>query len=531
MHRFQKEGPYQWFAAPDLKIHFFRPLASLAISIDYWVFGKAPFWKHVHSGLWYLLLVMGAAWVYRRALPGGAWALLAAVVFVFDEGHWTPAAWLANRNALMGAAPVALGLAAHLRWRETGWRPGLPLSLVGYGAGLLSGEMAVAVLAYLPAYELAGTQGRWSTRLRAVAPGAVLVVLYLALYTFSGYGVRGSGVYLDPLQDPLVYLAKAPGRFAVLAGTQFLSVPAELTVFAPATYGPFVVAGLVALGVVAGVLWRLWPGLAPAPRRAIRWLGLGAALSALPALATFPAGRLLLAPSLGACAIIALILIEAWRRRERFLVLLHPTAAVFVVLHLIAAPLSWWVMSSLPVQLDERMREVHAAVPVADTHAPERRYIILWAPDPVAGMYPPLVRATQGHPIPLAWRVLSVAECDHRVTRTGPKRFELALIDGQMLMTVFERLWRDQERPLEQGEVVRLGDMAITVLAAGDTGPTRIEVTTQAPLDDPPYVYLVWRDGGLRRFTFPPVSESVTIPYEPGFFNLDFVRGRDVDKE
>ena len=85
------------------------------------------------------------------AALAGTGGVPALFLFAVDESHLFAALWLANRNALVAAVPVLFGLCAHLRWREDGWRWGLPLSLGGYVVGLLGGETALGALAYLAA--------------------------------------------------------------------------------------------------------------------------------------------------------------------------------------------------------------------------------------------------------------------------------------------------------------------------------------------------------------------------------------------
>src|SRR6185436_13829292 len=111
------------------------------------------------------------------------------LLFVIDDGHWQALGWLSGRHGLVALAPALLGVAAHLRWREDGWRWGLPLSLVGYAVGLLGGEMALQALAYVAAYELLHKDSLWQ-RIKSLAPAAVLVFLYLLLYRSLGYGAH-----------------------------------------------------------------------------------------------------------------------------------------------------------------------------------------------------------------------------------------------------------------------------------------------------------------------------------------------------
>jgi hypothetical protein len=189
---FMERGPFPWWTYPEARFSFFRPLSSALAVFDHAVFGRHFVWWHVHSILWYAVTVFAAGLVLRRALPAPT-AAAALLLFAIDDVHWMPAAWLANRNSLVSAAPSLLGLYAHLRWRQDGWRPGLVLSLAGYGAGLLGGETALAAPAYALAYEACAGPGVARQRVRAIMPAALLVFVYLLLYKFYGYGASGSG--------------------------------------------------------------------------------------------------------------------------------------------------------------------------------------------------------------------------------------------------------------------------------------------------------------------------------------------------
>ena len=70
----------QWWSSPRFKMHFFRPLSSLTLYLDFGVLKLGPLAAHVHSLLWFVLLLMGAhrifvrcldAQVVERRVPGG----------------------------------------------------------------------------------------------------------------------------------------------------------------------------------------------------------------------------------------------------------------------------------------------------------------------------------------------------------------------------------------------------------------------------------------------------------------------------
>ena len=61
-----------------------------------------PWLMHVHSLLWFGATIAIAAILYRRLMGPGWVGGLAALVFALDDAHGSPAAWLANRNAVLG---------------------------------------------------------------------------------------------------------------------------------------------------------------------------------------------------------------------------------------------------------------------------------------------------------------------------------------------------------------------------------------------------------------------------------------------
>ncbi|MEK6233634.1 MAG: hypothetical protein N2C14_02895, partial [Planctomycetales bacterium] len=151
-------GDLPWWTHPELKFSFCRPLSSWLFWLDYQVFGMHAWAAHLHSLLWRFALWAVWGGILWRVLPGkiGAVALLLCAI---DESQFMASSWLSNRNALVAAVPVLLGLWAHIRWREDHWKPGLWLSLLGYAVGLSGGEAAIGALMYLAAYELLASPG------------------------------------------------------------------------------------------------------------------------------------------------------------------------------------------------------------------------------------------------------------------------------------------------------------------------------------------------------------------------------------
>lgn len=502
-----EHGPFPWWTYPGLKFQFFRPLSGLLANVDHLAFGRAFFWHHLHSLLWYLGLVAVVTALLRRALgPASAVAALAAVLFAFDDAHWMAVGWLANRNALISAVPALLGVLAHVRWRESGWRLGVPLSMLGYLTGLAGGEAAIAAMAYLAAYELTVGPGGWGARVRALVPSAIVGVAYLTVYKLIGAGSSGSGLYLDPLREPISFALHAPERGLALIGAQLLATTADLWLLFQKSRPFLVGAGVAAIGLMGWLVNAVWPSLDEAERRGLRWLTLGAALSLIPVVATFPLNRLLLMPSIGGAALVAAVLRHGFQRASA----VRAGAALLLLTHVVAGALGWvgaYVVSRAAAQ--------STLTTALDTGFSDEqlggRVVVFAAPDPIAGFYPPMVRVWAGKASGKAWLTLSMAPNDHQLLRTAQDTFELQVVEGRILETVFEQLLRSPSHAIAEGQTVQLDGFTVKVIGLDQGLPSRLRLKFDEDPDAGGFTFAQWTQGRLMPLTLPAVGEQVTL--------------------
>jgi hypothetical protein len=111
-------GLYPWWTHPHLTIAFFRPLASFTHWLDFRFGGDAVWLMHLHSLVWYALLVLTAGLLYQRFLSPFWTAGLATLLYALDYSHSIGAASLCNRNAVMAAVFGVLALLNHDWWRR-----------------------------------------------------------------------------------------------------------------------------------------------------------------------------------------------------------------------------------------------------------------------------------------------------------------------------------------------------------------------------------------------------------------------------
>ena len=331
-------GRLPWWSAPDLKIHFIRPLTGLLFALDTKLFGARAWLDHVHSIAWYLLLLLLVGALYRSLFPRGPTAALALLVFGWSHAHVYAYAWLAARHVLVGGAPAILAVWAHVRSEKEGWRPGRWLAPLALIVGLFGGEVALAGGLFWLSFDWLGQRTKtWRERGFTSAPVTIIVVGYLVLYRLAGGGAHDSGGYHDPIGDPLGFVSVALTRIPILLGDASFGIPAELSAVLSPTRMALI--GLLATAVVALVSRITLTLFDEREKEALRWLLPAAALSTVLGATGFPSGRVLVLPDVGFAAWIGVLLARGFSngpwRSARFGVV-----SLLVLVHLVLAPLS-----------------------------------------------------------------------------------------------------------------------------------------------------------------------------------------------
>lgn len=498
-------GEFPWWAMPEGKVAFWRPLSGLTHWLDYRWWPQRPALMHAQSLLWFGALIATVTLLYRRIM-GATWlAGLAALLYALDDAHGFAVAWLSNRNVLLATLCGCLALLAHDRWRRGGWRGGVvavPLALL---LGLLAAEAALTTLGYLLAYALVLDRGDWRARLGSLLPALATVGLWRLVYRALGYGAWGTS-YVDPLGEPLRYLRALLTHGPVLLVGQWAMPPAELFPFLPGwARGLVWLLGLLAALLLAGLLVLLRHD------RQARFWGLGMLLALLPVSAALPANRLLFFVGLGGMPLLALLLGALWQPgghlcRSRALRLVGGGLAG---LHLGLAPLLLPLTAWSPALLGSIEPSI-ASLPRDPVFA-RQTAVILSAPSFFSTGYIPLVRRVAGLPAPARVRYLGAGPVALLVRRSAARTLEVRPAGGYL--TSFDPVFRDPAHRLALGEVVALPDLRITVIElTADGRPAAVAFTFAQPLDDPGLRWVQWRAGRYVPFVVPPVGESVALP-------------------
>jgi hypothetical protein len=509
------EGPTTWTADPSQTICFFRPLPSALIALNHRISGLNPVGYAIHSLGWYVLAILLLGILAKRVFPDPRGRrfhpaiYLALVIFAFSASNCSTVMWNAARWILISTTLGLAGLVAHLRWREDGWTPWLFLSVLAISASLLAGEAALAVLAFLAAYELIGNAAPLKNRLFALLPASILVVAYLAFYRAMGLGSTGLAAYVNPLENPMAYTSALPSKALAMVGELFLGIQSSAWFF-PAQRLRTTLAGVAAIVLVGFLLYPIWERSPRRQRRRIQWLLVGILCSLLPLASRMPNPHVLLAPLAGSVMLVGFILWYSWRRAKRergaLNVLRLLASLVFVFVMLVLPPFAWFNFGAQWQSTHEQLGRFHSQ-PILSDLRPGQKVVFLnfnsWGLE-FHGYY---YRRVQGLPVPDSWWHLSRSSLQHRYHRTAPDTLELEVVDGGLGLTPTQR----GEAQWEPRGVHQLPGLRITILDADASGLTRVEFKFAHSLTDDAYRFVVWREGSLEMVALPPVGESITV--------------------
>jgi hypothetical protein len=508
-------GVFPWYTDPDVRLAFFRPVTSGSHAVDHALWPDNARAMLVHNLLW-LALALAVVWrFYRRFLDVRWIAVLALLLYAVDDARGPVVGWIANRNALIATALAVPALLAYDRWRRDGWAAGAWLGPFLFALALGAGEASLAITAYLGAHALWLDRSPWRARVLALAPYAAITVGWRVVYGALGYGVFGSGVYLDPGGDPLHFAGAASTRLPLLLLGQ-LGLPwSDLGVLYPLAG-----AGVVAVMVTFAFGFLLAVGLAAARilRRdpVARFFATGMVLAAVPVASTFPADRLLGFVGLGGMGLVAQLLAAALADRAQLGDGFVRRAAAFVVvvvlvlIHVVLAPPFLVMRSRSMVTIGRMLDRADAGIP-SDAAIATRTVILTNPPSDAFGGYIPLMRVSRGQPRPAHMYWLATGSAAVTLERLDDRTLRVAPEDG-FLRHEIDRMLRTPARPFTSGERIALTGLTIEIESVSGGRPRTIIARFDRPLDDPHYVWRRWDVYTFVPYTPPPIGRHETLP-------------------
>jgi hypothetical protein len=333
-----------------------------------------------------------------------------------------------------------------------------------------------------------------------------VLLVWLVAYARLGYGVTGSGLYVDPVQRPLLFLHALVERWPVLLAGQWLQLPTDAWLLLPSSARIGVAIASAAL--VSGLAALLWPVL---NRPVARFWAIGMCLSIVPVCAAFPMDRLLLFPGLGAFGLLGLL-------ADTTLLASHPSplrhgraaAVTLLVLHgPIAAVLLTGRTLALPAWGDFFTAAVHHG-PAEPAIAMQTWVFVNGNDFPVT--YSRMVPVANAQPAPRRVAQLASMMDSNLVYREDRNTLVVTPRSG-FLAHPIDSLLANPDRRFTSGESIDRQDYrAVIVRVTRDGRPASVSFRFRRPLEHPSYRWLCWKDRRLQSFDLPQVGSTVVIP-------------------
>ncbi|HEY5943846.1 MAG TPA: hypothetical protein VIV40_00065 [Kofleriaceae bacterium] len=510
MAQLRDGGLFPWWVDPSLRLSFMRPLSSATHALDHELWPDSAPLQLAHNLVWQALALVVAWLFFRRFIPQRWIAVLALALYAFDDARGPVVGWIANRNALVALCLAVPVLLAHDRWRREGWARGRYLAPLAFAIALGAGESSVAILAYIFAHALWLDRGSWRDRALALVPYVILVVGWRVIYAKLGYGVVGSGIYLDPGADPLAFLHAAAVRLPFLLQGQLALPWSDFASFYPVlgVLVTMLVIALVTLAVIGLACARLLRRDANA-----RFFATGMLLAAVPVASTFPADRLLTFIGLGGMGLLAQFLAAAVRQRELLgdgrlrRVAITIVAVVMLILHLVLAPPFLVLRARSMVAVGRVLDRADASIPAAPT------VIIAATPSDALVGYVPIMRQSRGQsrPAHVYWlatltTAVTFERLDARTLRVSPER-------GFLLHELDQMTRSPRIRPFAIGDRIELTGLTIEIESiTADGRPLSVLAHFAQPLDDSSLTWLRWQGHAYVPYMPPAVGARDTLP-------------------
>jgi hypothetical protein len=271
--------------------------------------------------------------------------------------------------------------------------------------------------------------------------------------------------------------------------------------------------GFVALGVGLRLCWR---ALSPTERWHVRWLLLGALLSLVPVVGSFPSTRLTLAAFLGVAPALALLLRQIARQ-------LYDAPRIglprFLGYYALGLSLTWLQLiapleDNIRAQVDDfaTTTEWVLGADLDVERVAQQRVFLLGGSEFTTTFFFAYIWSQHGRPLPLSYHPITTAPFAESVQRVADDVLVVRALGGGFLGSGQESMFHASYQLWREGQSVQLDGMRVQAEQVDKGLPLCLRLTFDRSLDDPSYVFLASTPHGIERFELPAVGHSQLVP-------------------
>lgn len=540
-----ESGYMPWWSAPDMKLGFLRPLSVLTHWPEYRMIPDRTDWMHIHNLIWYVLLCILVAILYRILFDGSWAAGLAGLVFVMHDSHAAHLVSISQRNALIGVFLGICSVLLFMRSRKTR-SYGFEWSAIGvFCLSLLAADTGITTVAFLLAYCLFLDRSNWAEKTRVLLPYFVIALIWRMVNSYLGYGAFHNEMYIDPSREPMRIIGAIAERFTILFTSMIAIPPAEAYWFFSYRWNIYFC--LITAGVSLVFLYVISP-MTRVSNLARFWLT-GALLAVVPVCAVTPDSRNLLYAHIGAVGLMIQYLsgwsetpiawTKTWPRRISAFFFI----GLFILYHLVLSPVIHVAKLNAPNTDDPNNMFVKVFdFGVAEGREKETTVVVVNPPSQFYTYYP-AVQFAIDRPWIRTIRTLGCGTSDTTVIRTDDKTVRIRQEDGFFpppgqysvskgflwdnvhffnMMRRVNRYYRCNAPMMPVGHVVQVPGLTVTVTDhTFDHRPKEAEFVFDVPLEDESLHWVVWSWSGVEYQPFQPPSIGDQVVIEADFYSPD----------
>ena len=513
-------GMMPWWSEDNIKLHFFRPLASLTHYIEYQLYPDNPRLMHLVDVLWYLFGIAAIYLLYRGLKLPRSLALLALLIFILTINMFHVVTWIASRSMLMVIAIGAFCLYSYHRSLQEKWW--YAIALISLVLCLLSAEASLAICAYLAAYFFTLDSRPWLQRIQHILPFALIALFWLIAYQFAGFGAKGGDFYVDPGADLGYFLQHALSRlpasfFELASGTALLSgqIRPDIRTLHLALVG---VASLFA------IIYLLMPTIKQ--NKTLQFCLLGSVLALIPGLTIVLSPRVMVLPSIGFSVVLAYLLLH--KALGLRLWLLRLSKVYIVIFHIIAALIIAAIMNYQSIHNALTRNQPHGFVDLGVTDFADKHIIAVNTQQPFWLAFIAHQLDYNQQALPQSLRLLTSSFYPLTLQRTSENSFILqglpALqLDRKSLDSLEDKpaghyiyltwqlmgLIRSERETWHIDQQFDFSELSIRVIALEQGKPEKLLITLHKPLSEYRWIYQDIKEQQYRPLILPEVGESI----------------------
>jgi riboflavin transporter FmnP len=526
----QDRGFAPWWASDQIKTNFLRPLSSLTLALDFSLWPDAPLLMHIHSLVWFCLLIVLAYQLYRSVSGSAVVAGISILLLVLDDVFGGPVGWISNRHAVVAMVFSVLCVWLYHRGVSKHKWPYVAGACGAYVLALLASEMGLVTFAYLFACFLILDRDKWPGRVKRIVPFVLITVLWRLAYSGLGYGASGTLLYIDPILNPVDFITQLLTRYPVLLFSAVgLPVADLLLAFSPQAAAVAAAVLLVPLGLL---VWAVYPVLKSSRTSAFWAVGLLCAV--IPLISGIPQSRNLGLVSLGVMGLAGQLLVNVATARKSGPLspfqrtMLKIAVPILLILYLVVSPAL--VISNPATTRTSAEAQASAADFGSAPELAQQHLYVINPPGAMSLMSGLVQRLFTDKPFPASIKYLSSGFAPVHIERVDAQTILVTpdggytplpgpiVDDKSALKNVYRALdgfYYNPRNPMQVGQVVALSEVTVEVTEMTSDGRIAQAAFTFAhPLEDNRYVWLLWDEATstYERVQMPPVGETRVYP-------------------